>query len=90
MYGMYETSIERQNEDITIIAKIHGIDMDKEGHRKEEATTFQKQPKGQELPIFGDPDQYKDMSQEEKKKKTQEMMFSHKAWQGNKDTVLGS
>lgn len=55
-------------------AALHGIDLDKETGEK------QVKKKATDGFKFGDPDSYKDMSQEEREALTQQMMAKHKAW----------
>jgi len=59
---------------------MHGIDVSKEAESKDpQINTSQNMNK--EVPLFGNPDEYANMSSEEKEELTQKMMGKHKKWQ---------
>ena len=59
-------------------AAIHGAEMENKNDLfRDDARPIKKQ---QGLMKFGDPEDYKDMSMEERKALTQKMMGAHKAW----------
>jgi len=61
-------------------AGIHGIDLDKETGMKRGSQVSTVKGKPADIFKFGDPDSYKNMSQEEREELTQQMMGKHKAW----------
>jgi len=87
MYGLYAHTVVRKADEYKLLAAMHGIDVEKGSEKKnensnEEDTPQQpQQPRGQQLPIFGDPESYKHLSDEEKENETRRMMSQHKAWQ---------
>jgi len=92
---MFEHVMERKMNDNRFAAALQGIDLDKELKKKGQKTQSQSlddQQKKQELPLFRDPEEYKDLSQEERERLTQEMMSKHKNWTegGNKSSTIGS
>lgn len=84
---MYEHTIVRKSEEYKVLAAMHGINIDKSDHRENnnsssnETSTMSQQPRGQSLPIFGDSDSYKHLSQDKKESKTKQMMTQHRTWQ---------
>lgn len=76
MLVLFEDYQERQMQERRFQAAIHGINLDKEMKKqtmkKKEGSSF----------MFGDPKEYEKMSEEEKEKKTEEMMGKHKSWAG--------
>lgn len=80
---MFEHSMERKHNENRFLAGLQGIDLDKEmkkkGHRTQSESLDDQQQK-QDLPLFKDPDEYDNMSQEERDKLTQQMMGKHKQW----------
>jgi len=92
---MFEHAMERKNNEYRFFAALQGIDLDKELKKKGQKTqsqTLDDQQKKQNLPLFRDPEEYKDMSQEERERLTQEMMSQHKNWaeSGKKSSTIGS
>ena len=59
------------------LAGIHGINLDKEMKKQTSKT------KEEGSFMFGDPKEYEKMSDEERKKKTNQMMGKHKSWAAN-------
>lgn len=71
-------------DDFKLQALLVGVDLDKEGKKNspKKSKTIQEDP---DVPIFGDPEEYKELSEKEKQKITDQMMGKHKSWAG---TVL--
>lgn len=69
--ALYKHAMGRKNDEYRFYALLHGADLD---------TTQQQQPANQSLPIFGDPESYKNMSKEERDNLTNKMMGQHKGW----------
>ena len=77
---LYATFAKLRNDDLEIEAAMHGIDVSKEAESKDpQITTSQNMNK--EVPLFGNPDEYANMSSEEKEELTHKMMGKHKKWQ---------
>lgn len=74
-------------DDFKLKALLVGVDLDKEGRKNSPRKTIQETPDNleQDIPIFGDPEKYKKLPEEEKQKITDQMMNKHKSWAG---TVL--
>jgi len=92
---MFEHIMERKNNEYRFFAALQGIDLDKELKKKGQKTQSQDlddQQSKQDLPLFRDPEEYDNMSQEERDRLTQEMMSQHKNWaeSGNKSSTIGS
>jgi hypothetical protein len=73
-----------KQDDFKLQALLVGVDLDKETKKRptKNSQTIQEDP---DIPIFGDPEKYKEYSEEEKQKITDQMMQKHKSWAG---TVL--
>jgi hypothetical protein len=75
---LFHNTMQQKDAEYRIIGAFHGISLsddkvvpkDQLPEGVSDAKTF----------VFGDPDSYKKMSQEEKEKLTQEMMGNHKQW----------
>lgn len=90
---MFEHTMERKYNDHRFHAAMQGIDLDKEmkkkGH-KTQSEDLDDQQKKQDLPLFRDPDEYDNLSDEEKERQTQEMKKKHQSWaQQGKNPVGG-
>jgi len=77
MLILFEQYQERQMQERRFLAGIHGINLDKEMKKQTNKT------KEESSFMFGDPKEYEKMSDEEKKKKTNQMMGKHKTWAAN-------
>lgn len=89
---MYEHIMERKYNEHRFLAGVHGIDLDKElgkKGQKTESETLDDQQKKQDLPLFKDPDEYDNMSEEERERITQEMKSKHKSWVKQGKTGIG-
>lgn len=60
-------------------ANIHGASLKSDKHGRERSDHGESSPK-KSMMTFGDPEDYKDMSMEERKALTQKMMGAHRAW----------
>ena len=85
--------MERKYNENRFFAGLQGIDLDKEmkkkGH-KTQSESLDDQQKKQDLPLFKDPDEYDNWSDEEKEKITQDMKKQHQSWaQQGKNPVGG-
>lgn len=69
-----------RNDEYEIEAALHGIDVtkDADGGNSQENIS---QNLNKEVPLFGNPDDYANMSPEKKEEMTQKMMGKHKKWQ---------
>jgi len=82
-YLMYEHVLENKNQEYKFYAALQGFDLDKLSQNNSSDSTSDKleeQQKQQDLPIFRDPDEYDNCSEEEKERMTKEMMGKHKQW----------
>ena len=79
---LYEFAIKREVERREFEAAIHGAEMKKTVRK--ETTTSAPVKKSNNIFMFGDPEEYKDMSEEEKKELTRKMMGMHKHWAASK------
>jgi hypothetical protein len=70
---------------LRIEASFHGIDLDKSLDR---APTSKAEAQKQKIPMFGDPEDYKGMSANEKEELTQQMMKQLKGWA--KGSIMGN
>ncbi len=59
-------------------AQIHGIDLGKSPSNSSN-TQLQSDPR---IPLFGDPETYQSLSNEDKEVETKKMMSRHRAWAG--------
>ena len=67
---MFNYIIEEKNEEIIFQAALRGIKLkDPKAPQKDEV-----------VPMFGDPDSYDELSDEEREELTQDMMGKHKTW----------
>jgi len=76
MLVLFEDYQERQMQERRFQAAIHGINLDKEMKKQK------KKEKEDSSFVFGSPEEYKKMSEKEKKELTEKMMGKHKAWSG--------
>lgn len=68
------------------LAGVHGIDLSSslgKGNKTKSEKPDQK------IPLFGDPEEYKNLSKEERDKVTEKMMNKHKSW-ANNDFLKGT
>ena len=62
---------------------IHGVDILKEESKTNTKRKHIEKDKQQQVLVFGDPETYKNLSDNEKQQLTEEMMKSHKNWVNN-------
>lgn len=76
--GLFNSAIKRKNDDYKIIGAFHGVEIG-DG---EKSVPKSELPQGTTAKtfVFGDPDSYKNMDQNEKQKLTETMMGNHKQW----------
>lgn len=75
---LFENAMRIKNQEYKIIGAFHGISFD-----DEKAVSSAELPEGVSDPrkfVFGDPNSYEKLGQEEREKLTQEMMGNHKQW----------
>lgn len=82
---LYDCFVERNNENLKFQALLHGYDLDSQessGSTKKQSktTNWDEVERKQSLPVFRDPSEYEEMSQEEKETLTKDMMKKHKTW----------
>ena len=76
LYDAYQTKIVRDRE---FLAAIHGVTLEKSSS----ASSKDQQSATSKVPLFGDPEDYKDLSEQEKEELTQKMIGQHKVWADN-------
>jgi len=82
---MFEHSEKRLADMIKFEAKVHGAEI-----KEDAASSPQPKPdKPRNAFLFGDPDAYKDMPQEEREKLTNQMMNRHQIWVQEKKPMGG-
>ena len=75
--GLYEEIQKVKENEYKLQASMHGIEM-------KDGPVTQSDVDSQKVPLFGDPEAYKDMSEQEKENLTQKMLGKHKTWSGDK------
>lgn len=80
---LYTCAMKRKGDDYRFQALLHGVNLDDSSSSSSSSKKPQQQPQNQSLPIFGDPEDYSHLSQEEKDKLTQNMMRQHQSWANN-------
>lgn len=82
VHTLYVCAMRRKNDEYRFYALLHGHDLDKDKNNKSKTSSQrrQQQQSKQSLPIFGDPEEYKNMSKEERDNLTQKMMKQHQTW----------
>lgn len=81
MLGLYEFKLKEDDENLRFQAAIHGAKL------KEAPQEASKTGDGV-VPLFGDPEDYDSMPQEEREELTKKMMGKHKVWAGK--SLLGT
>lgn len=82
---MYEHIGDRKYNDYRFFASLSGVDLDKELRKeKDQKSVLSEQQKKQDLPLFRDPDEYNEYSQEEREKITEDMKKQHRQWVSGK------
>lgn len=76
---LYKCHQEKIGRDFEFQAALHGVSL-KGGSKKSKKET---QSANQPVPLFGDPEEYKKLSSEEKESLTQKMLNKHKTWAEN-------
>ena len=83
---LFKHSMEREADKeynrMKFIANLIGADT---GDEKKSKNNLEEAEKQQELPVFRDPNEYDNMSEEERKKLTEQMMSKHKKWVNNEN-----
>ena len=75
--------MEKKNEEYTFYAALHGIDLSKENSKqssKQQSRASNKSSNNNALPMFGAPEDYEHLSEEERKELTMKMMGKHRSW----------
>jgi len=78
---LFEHAQKREYDTMKFNAALQGVDLDK-GKEKETGNPVTEKFDGVEL--FGDPKDYENLSQEEKERKTKELMTKMKSWASGK------
>ncbi len=88
---MYEHVTQQKYNDYKFFAGLSGIDLDKESKKQSQSseTALEKQQKQQDLPLFKDPNEYANCTQEELNEMTQKMMGKHRQWAHGQSNILG-
>ena len=89
---MLEYIEDKKYNEYKFFAAISGVDLDKEmrkGKRMDNQERMNKQQEKQALPIFRDPDEFKDLSEEEREEMTETMMKKHKNWVSSRSNEKG-
>lgn len=77
--GLYEEIQKVKESEFKLQASMHGIDF------KDDSTgATQSDVDSQKVPLFGDPEAYDNMSEQEKENLTQKMLGKHRTWSGDK------
>ena len=86
---LYYETIQRTNRQNRIIASFHGYEIsDTANSTGERVVRSDELPPGISNPktfVFGDPESYKDMSEDQRAQLTQEMMGNHQNWVNSRD-----
>lgn len=79
---MVEFVEKKKYNEYKFFAAISGIDLEKELSKEtgDSKSLLENQQKKQDLPLFMDPDDYDNLSEEEREKMTEKMMSRHKNW----------
>ena len=75
--GLYDHQTKREALDLRFLAAIHGINLD---DTQSDSSRETEKNVEKAVPLFGDPDSYNHLSQEEREELTQKMMGKHKVW----------
>ena len=79
MESLYEGIQSSKLEQWEFQASIHGIDVTGNTSTNSTPTQTQSEPG---MPLFGDPESYQSLSNEEREVATQKMLFKHRVWAG--------
>ena len=79
--GLYEHYLKEEETTLRFQAAIHGAKL-KEGVTQKQEQEPKRENLDQEFPLFGDPNDYDSMTQEERVKLTEKMMGKHRVWAG--------
>lgn len=74
MYGLFENIQKTKEHEMKFLAHVHGVDL---------KSTKQSEPSAileDKVPLFGNPEDYEKMSDDEREDLTQKMMGKHKNW----------
>ena len=85
-----ERESEKEYQRMKFIANIMGANIDdseSKNQNKDVQQDLDKKEKEQDLPLFRDPSEYDEMSNEEREKLTNQMMSKHKKWVNNQDKL---
>lgn len=80
---LYENYINYKNEEYKFLAALQGIDLDKEQSKIQNRNSKPGQSSlrnNNTVPLFGNPEDYQHLTDEEKKEMTEKMMGKHKSW----------
>ncbi len=89
--AMFEHCSKEKLNEYKFFAGIQGIDLEKHiDKQSSQYSSLDEQQKKQELPLFRDPSEYDDLSEEEKEELTKKMMGHHKNWAKGKTGITGS
>lgn len=83
---MYSHLMEERWEDYKFQAAMQGHDLDK-ATKKQKTGEQTGTVDNSVVPMFGDPEEYKKLTKDQREKMTQDMMGKHKHWVENKDKV---
>lgn len=82
MFSLYCNIKKKKFDEFKMLAMLHGVDL-KDTQSGSSPSNSALEP---EVPLFGDPDSYKHLSDAEKNSLTEKMMKGHKNWASN---ILG-
>jgi len=82
---MYENCVKKENDNCIFLAGLQGIDLKKEIDKKtskksNDRAITAKTSNANALPVFGAPEDYEHLSDEERQELTRKMMGKHKSW----------
>ncbi|MFW6121407.1 MAG: hypothetical protein ACOC80_10990 [Petrotogales bacterium] len=78
IYVLFEETEKRRLEEFKLLGKLLGAEFKDDGSKN----TQKSESENKGVPLFGDPKQYENMTQEQKEELTKNMMNKHKQWAG--------
>lgn len=75
MYALFDNIQKSKEHELKFQAGIHGVELKDSNNHADRVDNLERP-----VPFFGDPDEYKHLSVEEREQLTQKMMGKHKTW----------
>lgn len=88
MIALYKGIQENKLKEWKFHAGVHGIDIDGKNTTSSTSTSSTPVQSDPNVPLFGDPESYQSLSDEEREAQTQKMLSKHKSWY-NKSFMKG-